>query len=417
MDTAYRHLRIDFSRFLADFENLSQIGATGDGGVNRPSLTPADREARAWFARRAQESGVEVHTDAAGNQTALLNCGRPGAPSFLIGSHLDSVPNGGRFDGALGVTAALEVLRVVKDHELPLPVNLEVVNFTDEEGTLVGLLGSRALSGELEPEALRSPKCGRAVLEDLAAAAGLRVDQMPQAARPKNSVAGYLELHIEQGERLEKAGIPIGIVSSITGICGYRVTFLGRADHSGTRPVPDRLDAGVGASGFLLAVREQVLRDYPGCTVNVGQMQFFPGAFNIVPERAVLALEFRSPDPRQLQEMEMAILKTARGQANRYNLQINSEPLYTETPALMAESAQAAFAAAAEGLGLRHMPLASFAGHDAQVMARICPAGMVFVPSVDGASHTPREFTRPEDMENGVNVLLQAALRMIAGME
>lgn len=414
MNIRYEDLRIDFERFLADFDALSQIGATGDGGVHRPALTPADHEARAWFARRAQESGLEACVDAAGNQSARLAGAVPGAPTFFVGSHLDSVPNGGRFDGALGVTAALEVLRVVKEQHVALPVHLEAINFTDEEGTLVGLLGSRALTGDLSLETLRSPKCGRAKLEELAAAAGLDVDQMPGAARSKDSIAGYLELHIEQGERLEKVGVPVGIVSGITGICAYRLTFLGRADHSGTRPIPERLDAGVGASGFLLAAREQVLRDYPGCTVNVGQIQFQPGAFNIVPERATLALEFRSPDARQLQEMEMAILKTARVQANRYNLELRTEHLYTESPERMAERAQAALAAAAEGLGLGHMRLPSFASHDAQVMARICPAGMLFVPSVDGASHSPREFTRAEDMQRGANVLLQAMLRMVS---
>ncbi len=405
-------LRIQSRRFLDDFAALSRIGATPDGGVNRPSLSPADLEARAWFAGRARAAGLEVHQDEAGNQSARLACGRPGAGALLLGSHLDSMVNGGRFDGALGVCAALEVLRTVQEQGIALPVDLEVINFTDEEGTLVGLLGSRALAGALEDGVLQDPKCGRKELEARFTAAGLDLGRIHEAARPVGAVRGYLELHIEQGQRLERASLPVGIVTAITGICGYRLIFSGRADHSGTTPMPDRLDAGLGAAGFLLAAREQVLRDFPGCVVNVGRVEFFPGAFNIVPERAVVGLEFRSPDARQLQEMEMALLKTARGQANRYNLGLQTDHLYTEQPALMSAEAQAALAAAADGLGLAHQPLASFAGHDAQVMARICPAGMVFVPSVDGASHAPRELTREADMINGANVLLHAALRL-----
>ncbi len=415
MDKQLERMRVNAERFFLDFAALSQIGATGDGGVHRPALTENDLRAREWLAARFSAAGLEYRMDPAGNQSGLLRCEVDGAPSFLIGSHLDSVPNGGRFDGALGIVAALEVARVIQEQQIRLPVNLEVINFTDEEGTLVGLLGSRALSGALSADDLGNPSCGRAVLEERLAAAGLDIDRLVEARRPPGSVSGYLELHIEQGERLEQAGVPIGIVTAITGLCGYRLAFIGRADHSGTTPLPDRLDAGLGASGFLLAAREQVLTDFPGCVVNVGRMDFAPGASNIVPGRVSLALEFRSQDPRQLREMEMALLKTARGQANRYNLQIDSQHLYTEAPAQMAAQSQMALAAAAENMQMRHTSLASFAIHDAQSMARICPAGMVFVPSVDGASHAPREFTREEDMLRGANVLLQAVLRMAHG--
>lgn len=415
MDKQLERLRVNIDRFFSDFAALSEIGSTGDGGVHRPALTENDLRARDWLAARIRAAGLEYRVDAAGNQSGLLRCADEGAPTFVVGSHLDSVPNGGRFDGALGVTAALEVVRVIQEQQTRLPVNLEVINFTDEEGTLVGMLGSRALTGTLGTGDLANPFCGRAVLEQRLAAAGLDIQKVTEAKRPAGSVSGYLELHIEQGERLERVGVPIGIVTAITGICDYYLTFIGRADHSGTTPLPDRLDAGVGASGFLLAAREQVLTDYPGCVVNVGRLEFSPGAANIVPGAVKVTLEFRSPDLRQLRDMEMALLKTARTQANRYNLQIHSEHLFTEEPAAMALQAQMALAAAADNLELRHVPLASFAGHDAQSMARICPAGMLFVPSVDGASHAPRELTREEDMLRGANVLLQAVLRMAHG--
>lgn len=415
MDKQMERMRVNAERFFSDFVTLSEIGSTGDGGVHRPALTENDLLAREWFAARVNAAGLEYRMDAAGNQSGTLRSEVEGAPSFLVGSHLDSVPNGGRFDGALGVVAALEVVRVIQEQQIHLPVNLEVINFTDEEGTLVGLLGSRALTGALGAKDLINPSCGRDVLEECLAGAGLDIDRLLEARRPAGSVSGYLELHIEQGERLERAGVPIGIVTAITGMCGYRLTFIGRADHSGTTPLPDRLDAGLGASGFLLSAREQVLTDYPGCVVNVGRMDFSPGAANIVPGRVKLSLEFRTHDLRQLREMEMALLKTARGQANRYNLQIDNQHLFTEEPAQMAMEAQMAFSAAADSMQSDHFSLASYAVHDAQSMARVCPAGMVFVPSVDGASHAPREFTREEDMLRGANVLLQAVLRMAHG--
>ena len=176
--------------------------------------------------------------------------------TLLLGSHLDSVPNGGRFDGALGVMAAFEVLRTIKDSGLKLKVNLEAIDFTDEEGTLVGLLGSAALAGRLHEDVLQNPRGGRDALVEGMKRAGLSDESMLSAARPNETLAGYLELHIEQGKRLERAGINIGIVSAIVGIWSYRLSFIGRADHAGTTTMDDRLDASLGASAFTLAARE-----------------------------------------------------------------------------------------------------------------------------------------------------------------
>lgn len=412
MSTNWHALRINPDRFLSDFAELSRIGATGDGGVHRPALTEPDLQARAWLRGRFQAAGLDLRQDPAGNISGFLPCGSPDAPALLLGSHLDSVPFGGRFDGALGVLAALETLRVVKEAGLSLPVNLEAIDFTDEEGTLTGFLGSGALTGSLHPDVLENPKCGLPYLNDRLSAAGLSLETVLDARRPQGSLAGYLELHIEQGKRLEQRQVQIGVVDTIVGITAYRISYLGRADHSGTTPLNDRLDAGQGAAAFILDARETVLRDYPGCMVNIGQASFEPGAFNIVPRKANLGLEFRSGDEKQLGEMEMDLLKSARKQANRFGLLIGAEHLWTEPPAQMDERARSAIAAAAGDLGLSHMPLSSGAGHDAQMLSTVCPAGMIFVPSVDGASHSSREDTRDEDCINGANVLLQAALRM-----
>ncbi len=355
---------------------------------------------------------MEFRTDGAGNHSAFLPCDDPNAPTLILGSHLDSVPNGGRFDGALGVMAALEALKTVRENRIKLKVQLEAMDFTDEEGTLVGLLGSAAVAGHLLPENLEKPRGGREKLLDGMARAGLTDASMLSAARKKESLAGYLELHIEQGKRLERAGTNIGIVTAIVGIWSYRLSFIGKADHAGSTTMEDRRDASLGASAFTLMAREMVMRDFPNCVVNVGKMDFAPGAFNIVPAQVDVSLEFRSPDEAEFIRLDQALLKLAGEQAARFGLELRTEFLGTHSPSLMDESVRAAFADSCDALGLTHMPLPSGAGHDGQSLADLCPVGMIFVPSVDGASHSPREFTKWEDCVNGANVLLQAALRL-----
>ncbi|HUG33603.1 MAG TPA: M20/M25/M40 family metallo-hydrolase, partial [Anaerolineales bacterium] len=221
-----------------------------------------------------------------------------------------------------------------------------------------------------------------------------------------------LELHIEQGKRLEKRGINIGIVSAIVGIGSYRLSYIGRADHAGTATMEDRLDASLGASAFTLAARELVMTKFSGGVVNTGKMDFAPGAFNIVPARVDVALEFRAPTETDFNAMDEALIALAKEQAARFGLELKIEFLGKHSPTPMSEVAQSAFAEACDELGMSHVPLTSGAGHDAQSLADLCPVGMIFVPSVDGASHSPREFTKWEDCVNGANVLLHAALKM-----
>ena len=428
-------MRVNADRMLASFNQLALIGMTTDGGVHRPALSEAHLAARKWFREEAECSGLDFRTDGAGNHSAFLASSviaspegvkqsptrKPGiasrrlAMTLLLGSHLDSVPNGGRFDGALGVIAALEVLRTVKENVIQLPVNLEAIDFTDEEGTLVGLLGSAALAGHLSPEMLQNPRGGRENLIAGMKRASLSDEGMLSAARPKDSLAGYLELHIEQGQRLERAGIDIGIVSAIVGIWSYRLSFIGRADHAGTTTMEDRLDASLAASSFTLGARELVIKDFPDCVVNVGKMDFAPGAFNIVPARVDVSLEFRSPDEKEFKRLDVALLELAGHEALRFGLELRVEFLGKHSPSLMSDTVQRAYAEACDELRLTHVSLTSGAGHDGQSFADLCPVGMIFVPSVDGASHSPREFTKWEDCVNGANVLLQAALRLSSG--
>jgi N-carbamoyl-L-amino-acid hydrolase len=398
--------------------------------VNRPTFSEAHLAARTWFRDQIENAGLEFRTDGAGNHSAFLPvialsqksplatpALAPGASvtepkTLLLGSHLDSVPHGGRFDGALGVMAAFEVLRTIKDARLNLKVDLEAIDFTDEEGTLVGLLGSAALAGRLHPDSLQNPRGGRGALVEGMKRAGLSDESMLNAARPKESLAGYLELHIEQGKRLERAGIEVGIVSAIVGIWSYRLSFIGRADHAGTTTMEDRLDASLGASEFTLAARDTVLHDFRDCVVNIGNMQFSPGAFNIVPAQVDVALEFRSADEEKFKRLDSILLAHAQEAAHRFGLTLNVEPLGRHSPSFLDSQVRDTFASACDDLGLNSMSLLSGAGHDGQSFDGICPVGMIFVPSKEGASHSAREFTAWEDCVNGANVLLQTVLKL-----
>lgn len=414
MTESFSTLRINPDRMLDTFNQLALIGTTGDGGVNRTTFSEAHLAARKWFREQIESSGFEFKTDGAGNHSAFLTCGRSNVRTLLIGSHLDSVPKGGRFDGALGVMAAFEALRTVKENGISLKLNLEAIDFTDEEGTHLSLFGSSALAGHLHPDDLKNPYSGRENFMAGLACAGLTEDGLLQATRSKESIAGYLELHIEQGKRLERAGINIGVVSAIVGYGSYRMSYVGRADHAGSTTMEDRLDAGQGVAAFILAARETVMRDFPNCVANVGKIEFAPGASNIVPAQADFLLEFRSPDADQLSRLDATLMDLANRKAEQFGLKLTTEPLGKHLPNLMSTEIQQAFQKSCEELELSSTVLASGAIHDAQSLVDLCPIGMIFVPSVDGASHAPREFTKWEDCVNGANVLLQTILKLAA---
>jgi N-carbamoyl-L-amino-acid hydrolase len=411
MKPSTENLRINAQRMQQDFEALSQIGATGYGGVHRQAFSAAHLEARAWFKRRILEAGLAFTQDGAGNHSAKLACGPDGGPSLLLGSHLDSVPFGGRFDGALGVLAALETLRTIQEAGIRLPYHLEAIDFSDEEGTLMGLLGSSALGGKLSLADLLRRRGGHEALAADLKQAGLNKDSILKARRDPSSLAGYLELHIEQGPQLARSGIQIGVVSSITGIGRYRLTFIGRADHAGTTPLSERLDAGRGASAFHQAVWPLLERSFPDSIANIGEIIFEPGAANIVPRRAILTLEYRAPEAASFAELEKALLESARATAHGLGLELEEQCLEKDPPTLLHPHAQQAIIQAAKALGLSYTSMPSRAGHDGQSLADLCPAGMIFVPSVGGASHSSRELTEWQDCVNGANCLLQAVLR------
>ena len=399
-------------RFLELMAAQSAIGATPEGGLNRPTSSDDELRVRRWFADQAQQAGLDFRTDGAGNQSATLLSPDPAAKTLLIGSHLDSVPNGGRFDGALGVVVGLEVLLALKESEIPLPFHIEVVNFTDEEGTLRGLLGSAAMTGRLTPADLATVRGGADALQAGLARLGLSTESVLAAVRDFSSVLGYLEVHIEQGTRLERANLNIGVVTGIVGVRSYWLTFTGQAAHAGTMPMADRHDALWGASNLIQDARACVMHDFQPGVVNFGSIHAEPGAFNIVPAQVRMALEFRHGDAATLEAMQIALFALIHQNAEKYGLSSIIDSAGLVPPALMSEPLVALIEQAAADCDLTHTRLMSFAGHDAQSLANVTPSVMFFVPSINGISHNPAEDTSPEDCMHAAEVMLRAVLRL-----
>jgi N-carbamoyl-L-amino-acid hydrolase len=396
-------LRINASRLLADLKALAAIGQTPEGGVSRTALSEADQAGRAWFRERVMDAGLQFHEDGAGNVSAVL--GESG-PIILSGSHLDTVPNGGRYDGALGVLSALEALRTLREADIALPVRLEAISFTDEEGSVFSMLGSRALTGDLAPDEL-VPVQGRLT------GTGLTPESILAAARDPHEYLAFVEVHIEQGTRLEQAGIDIGVVTNIVGIRDNCLIFDGQATHSGTTPMDQRADALWGAAAFVQRAKALVMDQFSPGVMNCGDLTITPGARNIVPGQVRLALEFRHGTFAQLNEMETALFALAREVADQHNLRLSIEAAEQIAPAVLDERVITAIERAADTLNLSHTRLMSFAGHDTQTMSRFAPSAMFFVPSVKGLSHNPQEFTREQDVINGANVLCNALMEFI----
>jgi len=405
-------LTINEQRLLSDLNELSEIGKTSAGGVNRPALSELDVETRNWFKAKATDAGLTIDQDGAGNLTATLPSNNPDAKILLAGSHLDSVPNGGRFDGPVGVLSALESLRTIKESGLDLPVHLRCISFTDEEGSWLSLIGSRAFIGEIMEQDLNQVRGGVTAFDEALARIDCTRASVLQAKCNPDDYVGFVEVHIEQGTRLEKQKLNIGVVDEIVGIQWYWLKFLGEAAHSGTMPMADRKDANWGASLFVQRAKEIVKNDFFPGVMNCGQAQFKPGAFNIVPAEVELALELRHGSKVKLNEMEQIILEVAKTSAAEFGLNVNIEPVTKVPPAPMSEHVIANIEKASSDLGLSHIRLMSFAGHDTQSLSAIMPASMFFVPSVNGISHNPKEFTHKEDVVNAGNVMLNSLLNL-----
>jgi beta-ureidopropionase / N-carbamoyl-L-amino-acid hydrolase len=406
------NLKIDGKRFLEDFEALGEIGATIGGGITRLALSNEDLVARAWFADRIEEAGLWVQDDEVGNLGGILSSDNPDAKTLLIGSHLDTVPNGGRYDGAIGVLAGLECLRTIKDSGLKLNYDLEVINFTDEEGTWKSLLGSHGLIGKVSADDINDSIQDNGAFRAALFRAGILPPEIPQAKRDPDQLLGFLELHIEQGDKLHRAGIDIGIVKTIVGRTTFNLTFYGEASHAGTTTADKRRDALQGAAAFIILVHSTVTQEFPDGVVNCGHVSVKPDTFNVVPAEASLRVECRHPDREKLEEMEARIIRLARDCAVDYRLSVGSDRVLHREAEQMSSDFMKQIELSCQENNASYMDIVSYGGHDAQIINKIAPSAMIFLPSVDGISHNPKEFTEWHHVEKGANILLQTILHL-----
>ncbi len=395
---------VDGHRLLADLDSLARFGASAGGAVDRVAYSSADLEARRWLEAEMRSLSLEVRTDQAGNSIGTYSGQDPRLPPIAIGSHTDTVPEGGRYDGVLGVVAALACVRALLESEVRLQHPVEVINFAAEEATMGGTIGSRAMAGIMDPSLLRIHAWdGREVAHHIRAA-GLDPDSLAEAQRPRGSLACFLELHVEQGRTLDSAGVPLGVVEGIVGIRRYNVGFEGLANHAGTTPMAGRCDALIMACPYVLAVRDIAI-DH-GIVGTVGKLDLHPGAPSVIPGHVELSVEIRGLDEARLDEAEAALSDAAAATAGEFSA-ISSKPAVRSDPRLLEE-----LVAACTELGVEYRRLPSGAGHDAMCIARIAPVAMLFVPSQGGISHSADEYTDPESCVTGARVLLHALTRI-----
>lgn len=410
-------LQVDGRRLQADLEALSLIGRPPGGsfadGVSRVGYSDADVEGHRLVSGWMRDAGLTVSTDAAGNLIGRRGGTNPAAPPILFGSHIDSVPNGGNFDGALGTLAAIEAVRTLERHGLRTAHPLEVVAWANEEGVAFGngLCGSRAVAGELVAGELSHVWNGMTKADAIRRIGG-DPDRIAGARRQPGSIHAYLELHIEQGGTLDRDAVPIGIVEGIVAIDRYDAVIRGVPNHAGTTPMPDRHDALVAAAQLIVAVREIVTAE-PGRQVGtVGQLAVTPNAPNVVPGLVRHTIELRDLSSARIAALADRVKARAGEIAARTGTAIEITPTSHHEAALAHPGIQTAIERAAADLGLRSTRLPSGAGHDAQMAAHLGPMGMIFVPSVGGVSHSPKELTRWEDCARGASVLVNAVVEV-----
>jgi len=408
-------LSIDFERLKQDLVALSAIGRREDQGLYRMAFSAADMQARQWLQQRIQEAGLQLHVDGAANIHARL--GWDGErPSVMTGSHLDTVPGAGHLDGALGVLSGLECLRCLQEQQIPLRFALEAVAFSDEEGRFGDMLGSRAICGRLTPESLHAARdlAGVRLVEALAEQGFDAMDALHAQRRPE-TIEAFVELHIEQGPVLDRQQLHIGIVDAIAGLFKWQVRFIGEANHAGTTPMSMRRDAFQGVaelSGAIPRILEEngSLRS----VATIGRVQLSPGAANVVPGQAEFTLEVRDTDPHVLEGLGNTFRRAMSAIARRRNLMFEFEVIGELQPSKCDRGIVDTVARLCRQMGINSTRMHSGAAHDTQVMAQLTRTAMIFVPSKDGRSHSPAEWTAWEDIELGANVLLNT-LHSLAG--
>lgn len=406
-------MQINIDRLKSTLLDLSRIGFNEDDkGIYRTSFSEADMASRRWLMQTLETEGFKTEMDGAGNVYGRL--GTTGKPTITLGSHLDTVPAGGMFDGALGVVAALEVLRRVKESNLELEWPLELVATSEEEGRFGGMLGAQAIAGDLTPDViLNAHDADGNRLTDAMTAAGLDPLKVLDARRAPDSMRAWLELHVEQGPVLEQVGKTIGVVDGISGVYKWIVHLKGKADHAGTAPMNMRSDAFMGLADFAHEIPRIIDEDGTDRSrLTVGKVELKPGAPHTIPGEAVFTLVGRDSDEAVMEALCNSCRKILSSIARRHKLMFEYEQVSWLKPMACSLEIVELLERQAERLDLSYQRMPSGAGHDTQFMTEITRAGMFFVPSVGGVSHSPDEWTHWDDVEKGANLLLNAAIEL-----
>lgn len=404
---ALQEARVNRERLLRRMRDLAAFGANEDGGIDRVAFSDANLEARDWVVDLLEGAGFRTHMDLAGNLIGQRDGTESGLAPIMFGSHIDSVPGGGNYDGQVGSMAAVEVATTLADLDLSTRHPLEVAIFSNEEG---GKTGSRALVGEVFPFELDIQTASGFTIGDGLRRLGGDPDRLADAIRDPGSLAAFLELHVEQGAVLHEDGLDIGVVEGIVGIMRWNVLVEGETNHAGSTPMERRADAMVGAARFVDAVHTIAL-DLPGRQVaTVGRLLAEPGAPNVIPGRVRMTLEIRDLTMDGVERTFEAIRNASDRIGTASGVTFAYDRFYVSRAAPTDDRIRDLVETSANGLGLASMRMPSGAGHDAQSIALLCPIGMIFVPSIDGISHAPEERTRDEDVANGADVLLRTLL-------
>ena len=406
--TRLKALRVNGSRLWQSLMDLAQIGGTDKGGVCRLALTDLDRQGRDLFSQWAREAGCTIRVDAIGNIFARRAGTDDGLPPVMTGSHIDTQPTGGKFDGNYGVLAGIEVLRTLNDADIRTRAPLEVVVWTNEEGSrfVPVMMGSGVYVGAFTLEhALKAEDKDGVSVRD-----ALKQIGYAGAAQDKPVVGAYFEAHIEQGPVLENNRKVIGVVQAALGQRWYDVTVHGMEAHAGPTPMELRKDALLAASELIAEVNRIAVDRKPHARGTVGSLEVFPNSRNVIPGRVKFSVDLRAPDDQQLSEMDLAIRNAVERVAEQRGLVIEIEQVVYFPPQPFTPRLVEFVRNNATELGYSAMDCVSGAGHDAVYVARVAPAAMIFVPCADGISHNEIEDAEPEHLEAGCNVLLRAML-------
>lgn len=408
----------DASHLRADFDALAAIGADPAGGWSRPAYGAEECAAHEWFAARARKIGMAVRQDAFGNSIARLG-DASNLAAVTIGSHLDTVAQGGLYDGALGVLAGLEVARRIAGDATRQARPLEVIAFRDEEGRFGAFTGSRAMAGQLPEDALtRMRAADGAALGPAMAAAGLTPARADAARRDMSGIAAYLELHIEQGPVLEAAGAPLGVVTAIAGQERFSVRFSGKAGHAGTTPMTQRHDAFAAAARFADRFRDMILAEGKGSARGtIGIVKLSPNQGNVIPSEVTLGLEIRDISAELLADLAARVAAIAAEAAEAMGVTAQCRRSYGAAPVPMNAALIGMFEAAARAAGFAAPRLPSGANHDAGVIGALVPAAMLFVPSAGGLSHVPEEHTDWAHIVAATGVLETVTRRLLGARD